>query len=84
MDDNLSTDPHKTRLTFSREFNADYYTDLLSQFRTDDEYNDVYTETQKHPLIELQMLNQKQILDYKLHLVPKTLIQLRPFTPIED
>ena len=80
----FSTDPRKSRLTFSREFYADYHTALLSQFRSDDECNDVYTGAQKHPLIELQLLNQQQILDYNVHLVAAAVLQSRPFGPTED
>ena len=77
-------DQRKPRLTFSREYYADYHTALLSQFRADDDCNDVYTGAQKHPLIELQLLNQQQILDYNIHLVAEAVLQSRPFAPTED
>ena len=79
-----STDPSKSRLTFSRNHYADYHTALLSQFRSDDNCNDVYTGAQKHPLIELQLLNQQQILDYNVHLIAAAVLQSRPFAPTED
>ena len=80
----FTTDSRKLRLTFSREHCVDCHTDLLSQFRSDDDCNDVYTGAQKHPLIELQLLNQSQILSYDVHLIAETVLQTNPFDPTED
>ena len=74
MDGKQYTDPSRSRLTFTREFYADYHTALLSNIRTDDACNDVYTGAQPHPLVELQLLNQNQILVYKINLVPEAVL----------
>ena len=57
MDDKQNTDLTRSRLTFTRDFYADYHTALLSKIRTDDACNDVYTGAQPHPLVELQLRN---------------------------
>ena len=85
MDDkHFTTDSRKSRLTFSREHYADYHTALLAQFRSDEECDAVYTGTQKHPLIELQLLNQSQILSYNVNLIAEAVLQANPFDPTED
>ena len=85
MDDKQTyTDSRRPRLTFPREFYTDYHTVLLSQIRTCDICNDVYTGALKHPLVELQILNQKQILDYGITLVAQAVLQHRPFVPTEE
>ena len=84
MDDKQYTEHSRSRLTFSREHYADYHTALLSKIRTDEVCNDVYTGNQPHPLIELQILNQTQILAYKVNLVPAAILKLRPFVPAEE
>ena len=84
MDDKQNTDFQRSRLTYSREHYADYHTALLSKIRTCDQCDDVYTGAQAHPLIELQLLNQQQILDYNIHLVAPAVLKARPFVPTEE
>ena len=59
------------------------YSSPTLEHRTDDACNDVYTGAQPHPLIELQLLNQTQILVYNVNLVPEAILCLRPFAPAE-
>ena len=84
MDDKQNTDFQRSRLTYSREHYADYHTALLSKIRTCDQCDDVYTGTQPHPLIELQLLNQQQILNYEINLVAPAVLTSRPFVPTEE
>ena len=86
MDDKQNTDFQRSRLTYSREHYkyADYHTALLSKISTCDQCDDVYTGAQAHPLIELQLLNQKQILDYNINLVAPAVLKARPFVSTEE
>ena len=71
------------KLTFSKEFFADYHTALISRIRACDECDEVYTGYAPHPLIELQQKNQQQILSYNVPLVAPELLKHKPIEPTE-
>ena len=68
-------------LWYSNEQFADYWTALTSRVRQHEECDQLFTGTMKHPLIDLQSQNQKQILDYRLTLVSEEKLKLDPFQP---
>ena len=70
-------------LWFSREMFADYWTALESRVRQDDDCDQVYTGTMRHPLIDLQRHNRDQIRQYNCELITDAVLTADPIRPTE-
>ena len=71
------------RLTYSREFFADYLTTLISRIRQSGETDAVYSGATPHPLISLQTSNQTQLTSLHITLVAPAFLKYHPFAPTE-
>ena len=72
------------RLYLSREFFADYLTALLTRIRQDEKCNGIYTGKQKHPLVAVQRLNQRQLQTLHINFIPEATLTFTPFRPADN
>ena len=71
------------RLVLSREFFADYLTALLSRIRQCPKCEAVFTGKQSHPLVAIQLANQRQLQTLNITFIPAALLTFNPFLPTE-
>ena len=71
------------RLALSKEFFADYLTALLSRVRRCPKCEAIFSGKRLHPLIAIQLANQRQLQTLNVAFVPAALLIYNPFLPTE-
>ena len=82
--DSSATDTSRApRLTYSREFFADYLTALISKIRQSADTDAIFTGSTKHPLIDLQLQNRTEILNLHIRLLAPEYLRHHPIVPAD-
>ena len=78
MSQHASTAPRRPLLVFSRDNFDDYWTALLSDCRSDDVADRVYTGSLQHPLLTFQVTNAEALQALEIPILPATQFDLDP------
>ena len=78
MSQHASTAPRRPLLVFSRDNFDDYWTALLSDCRSDDVADHVYTGSLQHPLLTFQVTNAEALQALEIQILPATQFDLDP------
>ena len=79
MSQHASTAPRRPLLVFSRDNFDDYWTALLSDCRSDDVADRVYTGSLQHQLLAFQVTNAEALQALEIPILPANQIMLNRF-----